>query len=173
LDLHTLLNHIEKLNNIIKHYYGKNVTYEKYVLNKEQIDDNIKFLLTDEILLNLINSINQDNTLKLMETIINTLNTDLWSKYFKLLKYGINKVNFIKSIGIYLLKLNPCPNYYNNKNHFKSLLELDESTIKAIKPEFMNIFRCDFRLILKNESKYYYNMDKINEISENIRKIFD
>jgi hypothetical protein len=172
LEVH--IDHIKKINDMIEHYYGNKITYDSYVLGKDQVTNDIKYLLTDDILLELIN-VKKDNkfNLKLMESIINTLDTNLWHRYASLLS-GTNNIKFIKTIGIYLLKLNPCPTHYRDeKNNFKSLLELDDQTINAIKPEFMRIFSIQFKLILKNEIKNYCDMDKIKIIRDNIKKIFN
>jgi hypothetical protein len=174
-NVYTPLEHIKKLNDMIEYYYN-NITYESYIKNVDKVKDDIKHLLSDDVLLELINFVNNDYKLNLtlMELIINTLDTDLWYKYCLLLSSNNDKMIFIKNTGIFLLKLNPCSNYYgNDKRHFKSLLELDKPIIDTIKPEFMRLFSIQFKNILKTESKNYHHMDNITKISKNIANIFE
>ena len=108
-----------------------------------------------------------------MQSIINTLDTNLWFKYVLLMQSSTDAHIFIRTVGIYLLKLNPCPVYYKGEElHIKYLVELDDDIIKNIKPEFMRLFSIQFKSLLKKDALKYHHLDNIKTISDNISRIF-
>ena len=161
----------------INQYYSP-ITFLSYTYHNKTINEYIKEVYTEDILNELISCTRQDSIMyfNLMESIINTLDTELWFKYISLLsslKYSTDIKIFINTVGIYLLKLNPCPLYYKGTDiHVKFLMELDDDIIDVIKPEFMRLFGIQFKNILKNDAKKFQHLENPIVLSKNIDNIF-
>lgn len=171
---HNPLNYINKLNDMVNYYYSP-LNYLSYIKNKDNVENDVKHVYTNELLTELINYCKRDITLNftLMQSIINTLDTNLWFRYVLLLQSSTDTNIFIRTVGIYLLKLNPCPVYYKGIGlHIKYLVELDDDIINNIKPEFMRLFSIQFKSLLKKDALKYQYSDNVTTIGNNISKIF-